>query len=682
MAIYGRDYYGRAKYGGRQLLEMAVDPFTAEPSGFDTALLRWTEPGGNWSGFRLVRSASGFPITENDGTVVIEYPIGYTGATGGQYADTGLQGGWQYYAIFLYDTDAGNWDRAAAVDVMLPFDFKSTDKIWNTIPEYYREIRDTGAGYSQVKYRINPAIYRDNADVVANEQLIKFLHIFGWGVDMLRSQVDSVMDGYNVSNVHVNRLALLAAQFGSSVESAASASVNRSMVRNLGWLYRKRGTVDGLRELLSLVTGWDVDVSIGPNLMLSEDQAAFAHPDPQFWDSTVRYVVGDRVKYGLYLFQAKQVAYGINQGPPISFSNNDYWERDRFVEPQEDRTVNRVDTGDVSTWQLLGPSGIIPAGTFIGAGSQDAEDSTIRWSNCLAFWNTGAAAADLTLRSIPRPLTNLAAWDKQLVIESGIPVPWVWRPWVAGTRYRGGDMVMYRGSPYEALGTTEEAPTVATSWKRLGYDDRVRLCLSFYAHGPGSGTIGSGGRVNYPHVMQFNENGDLLTENTLDPTTFASSFFDPFNVSGTLTSGRLPAKGAAWTANGVGTWGQSRDDIGGYVYPPVGRSIQVAPATDATVNVAASYRTVGSRLIGVMFRWTDSANYWIATQTGLFKVVAGVITNPASGALAYPTCAPGDRLRVALNGNTITVYKNGVSMGSATDSFNATSTRHGVGVEA
>lgn len=663
---------------------MAVQPFEAEVQGYDTVHLTWREPTGTWTGFRLVRSRFGFPISAYEGALLIDNPVGYTGLTGGTFTDTNLLGGWNYYSIFLYDPAWGDWVQAGTVSALVPFDYSSTEKMWDLLPEYYKEVHDDTAGTNQQKYRINPVIYLNNEDVVPNLTLAKYLHILGYGFDLLRSQAEAVQDGYDIDTVHTSRMALLAEQFGAAIETSAPANVNRTMIRNLGWLYRKRGTLDGIRELLSMVTGWDVEVTMGPNLMLSEDYADGVNPQPQQWDATVRYVVGDRVRFNNRLYQATAVAYGVSTIPSGTSANNAWWSVDNFVEPLELDVTQRGDTGDVGTWQIQGPTGWISGGTHIGAGAVDPEDGSITYQNAIAFRNDSTAGT-VILRSVPRNKNNLAVWNKQLIIESGIPVPKPYKTHSLTTQYQAGDMVMYLGSPYEALASSKgEVPEGSSNWKRLGFDDRVRLALSWYSHGPWSGTVGTGGVRQNAVITEFDENGDFIAETFATPSSFANIFFDPFNVSGVVTSGRVGAKGT-WSANGVGTWGQSKDSVSGYAYPPAsGRSYQLAPATAADVSVACTVRTIpgAGRLIGVVFRWTDANNFWIATNGGVFKIVGGAArANPASGALTYTLNAL-DRLRVALSGSTIQVYRNGVLLGTATDSFNSTANRHGIVVEA
>jgi len=80
-----------------------------------------------------------------------------------------------------------------------------------------------------------------------------------------------------------------------------------------------------------------------------------------------------------------------------------------------------------------------------------------------------------------------------------------------------------------------------------------------------------------------------------------------------------------------------------------------------------------------VFRMVDLTSYWRAGMSGLYKVSG----SSASLAGSYSTaCQPGDRLSVNLNGNIITVYRNGAQVLSTTDSYNASATIHGIACEA
>ena len=82
---------------------------------------------------------------------------------------------------------------------------------------------------------------------------------------------------------------------------------------------------------------------------------------------------------------------------------------------------------------------------------------------------------------------------------------------------------------------------------------------------------------------------------------------------------------------------------------------------------------------GIAFRCASDSSYWRAGMSGLYSVTGGTSTLVESYSMA---CQPGDRLRVYLYGNAITVYRNGTQVCTTTNSFNASATLHGIAVEA
>jgi hypothetical protein len=83
---------------------------------------------------------------------------------------------------------------------------------------------------------------------------------------------------------------------------------------------------------------------------------------------------------------------------------------------------------------------------------------------------------------------------------------------------------------------------------------------------------------------------------------------------------------------------------------------------------------------GLVFRYTDTSNYWIFYSQGigndlsLIKYVGGVPTTVWTTTQAVNS----DIFKVVLNGSSIDVYLTGVLMHSATDAFNSSATHHGI----
>lgn len=93
--------------------------------------------------------------------------------------------------------------------------------------------------------------------------------------------------------------------------------------------------------------------------------------------------------------------------------------------------------------------------------------------------------------------------------------------------------------------------------------------------------------------------------------------------------------------------------------------------------------TSGDPYAGIVFRYSDANNYWIlrqiaGTTLNIVKVVAGV---EGAGSASYTVPAllsATHSLSVVLSGNSITSFLDGNSLGTITDSFNATATKIGV----
>lgn len=689
MAVYGYDFYGKSKYGGGLRLDFVIDPFEAKPLDYSTAFVSWNEPGGGWTAMRIVRNRSGFPVEETDGVVIFEQTSNAT-PTPQKFTDGDLTGGWAYYSAFLFDPVANDWVRVAVAHTLVPYDYSSDDTLWDLVPSFYKVTRDDRAGISQVLYRINPEIYLGNAEEVDNLYLASFLRVFAWGLDMLRTQVDETLNGHDVSRMHPNRLAMLAEQFGTRLEASVPPKNNRSLVRNLALLYRKRGTIEGIREMIALTTGWDIEVTLGPNLMLSEDQANFENPMAQFWDQGTRYVAGDTVKYGQWYYTALQTAYGLSQVPNTTRTANAYWDpAPYFPDPSESQSLARADTGDIGTWQIVGPTGPISGGTLLGTGTPDPDlPGYIDQAHYLTWRNNTAGTASFTVRNIPHYSTKLATHDRELTIQSAVPVPRATRSWDSTTEYYAGDIVLWNGVPYEAQGynVNLNPPADAVVWKRLGYDSRIRMSLAFEEHGAFSGTVGGGAPTSvFPYIITFNEVGDMIEEWVLDTTALGNVAYDGFSSTGNVTGKTSDVGAKVWNALNVGTWVQGQGPgVGGWASPTgVGRTYNTLNSTQANGNVGVVFRSVGTRPLGIIFRASDASNFWIAHTTGLFKVVAGAAAaNPASGAVSWAPFVAGDRMVVTMNGSTITVSKNGVTVGTATDAFNNTATIHGIEMEA
>jgi hypothetical protein len=685
----------------------AVEPFTADVIGYNTVQLGWKAPAlGAWLGIKVVRSRAGYPRTEDDGPQVLlfEQP-GWNEQN--NYSVTDLPGGYHYFTLFL--RDAFGWFRAATVDALVPYDYSSTDKLWDTIPEYYKVIRDDTADLSLVNLRINKDLYDGVAGGDAPNLLLSaFVSLFGWGFDLLRTQAEFLLNGYNPSVVHVSRLELLAKQFGYRLEAAVPAHVNRTMVRNLSTLYRKRGTLLGVKEVASAVSGWDVEVSLGPNMLLMSEQSSQtdSYLDVKPYDYTKQYqaesfVHEDFVSQGNYTYVSRGAGPDVNvyingpaKAPTGSTTDNTWWRYLAYPHVPVTPTYNLL-TGDHSTWQgrysnVATDNGYVEGSIRLALGALDIPNGPAQQTNVLRMVTYAAAIGWMEINAIPGLVAdeNNEPWSaRKIITHMGIRVPRATTRWESTRRYLAGEHVVYKGAAYEALNeSTGVVPTTVGDWARVGYDDRIEMTSSTYTHGPFSGTAGTGGKTVVPRVYAYDVDG-VVSQTIEFTSTTVHPLFDPFiDDADTITGARKFATGQSWSTDAAGTWSVTRNDDGGWVTPPTsGKSHRWGTLSGTPFSVAVTWTADPgtTRLMGIIFRRSDTNNYWIATQTGLYKVVAGAArANPATGAFTWTKFTTGQRMRVEVSAaNVISVYRNGTLLGSATDSFNSAATAHGLGTE-
>ena len=232
-------------------------------------------------------------------------------------------------------------------------------------------------------------------------------------------------------------------------------------------------------------------------------------------------------------------------------------------------------------------------------------------------------------------------------------------------------------------------------WALLSPDTRLRLMLSGYT--AQSLTTGSNETVEVvPFAEWYDAGGNIITSNGQarviprvaspgTPGMVPNLSYDSFTTGiGSYLNGRqTDSQDQLWTTQ-AGAWLIS--GVQGSVFPAVAGSRSMATVTGLS-GTSGSPLWLGVTFVsspqagqdaGIVFRYVSTSSYWRAGMTGLYSVTAGIATLVA----AYSTaCQPGDRLTVNLTGNTITVYRNGAQVATTTNSYNASSTLHGIACE-
>lgn len=201
----------------------------------------------------LIRASStGEPVTANDGTLVKSYTyVDYKESFVDSNRPYIVDGGWIYYALFIkYANIAGDafYEKVADLSVQIPYNFNSTENLWKRIPTYYRELDETYAkntpGYD---HEVGP--------------LYRYVDLFGWELDRLRTTIYDTMRVNDPDVVHSSAIDALAIQTGVEFgKNALGTTKLRTILNNIGYIRRTKGTQDSVEAYISALSGCGVSV--------------------------------------------------------------------------------------------------------------------------------------------------------------------------------------------------------------------------------------------------------------------------------------------------------------------------------------------------------------------------------------------------------------------------------------
>jgi len=247
MAVYGISHYGTTTYGEASFIELRANNFTARPEGYTGLFLSWDLPSGTWETLRLVRSSFGFPTTVNDGTTLFEDDLADARTTYVDGLDVSLhQGRFYYYTLFVYVTSSSAYQAVGRTMELVTQDYESGERMFALLPQVHRD-RDADHG----------------------AQLERFLGLFGYQFDRLRTEGTTLLNTYQIDLVSGGLLPVLAQMFGIDDEPELGQRTTRTILKNAVYLAKIKGTKPGIEGVVSAWTGWGATVSIGPNIMLT-----------------------------------------------------------------------------------------------------------------------------------------------------------------------------------------------------------------------------------------------------------------------------------------------------------------------------------------------------------------------------------------------------------------------------
>lgn len=175
-----------------------------------------------------------------------------------------VQGRWAYYSLFaFYDDGAGGnyYERVVSQRVLVTKYLGSLYSMWDRIPEYYRDAD------SEVGVHLDPTdpenLYLYGYLPFNNSvgPLFKYLSIFAFEMDRLRTIIDYSMVSRDPSIADTEVLDAVANELGVLLNSdALGASRLRPLVDSLPTIRSRKGTLASILEYAKLVTNSDVEV--------------------------------------------------------------------------------------------------------------------------------------------------------------------------------------------------------------------------------------------------------------------------------------------------------------------------------------------------------------------------------------------------------------------------------------
>lgn len=655
-----------------------MDPFNSGSIDYGTILLTWSKPAGTILGYRLLRNRYGYPANQDDGEILIDsadYP-------GSMYQDHDtIPGTYHYYGIYvLLDFEGDNWVRSGLTATLAIDDFASADWILSLVPAYFT----------------NTSAFGDltDSDDTGDPFVSQFSEILGWGLDQIKTQYETYLNVNDPWKVPLSSLYNLALEVGIDINPEISPYTLRKAIYFNATINEQRGSLAGINNELSALTGWSLDTRIGKNMLLENDQSYFPDPFYNAWSANLTYNVNEQVSFGSFFYKCISTGnYG--HAPTGTSSSNTWWQA--ILGVGDDSVLLNTSTGYPNTWDVLYPSvsngAALPNSLQEVIGIADPLATTVFTHNGLQVINAATSGSqNLWLRSIARTpddlltVTTTFQPDKYQVIADGIPVPFT-RPsqtWDADTTYDTDEIVTYQNQPFIALrASTGVIPPYASigsdaaEWAPVSWDSRLRICNSGYVTGSTAVAV-------TPFIEWYDDQGNFImrlisrNQSSGTPVVPNNFIYDSFTTgAGNTVSGRTTDDGESnWTAQ-AGQF-QLSPFAGGCAFPQAeGVRTYATVVGQANTNVGVTFLTTpdGGQTLGLILRWVSDNSYIRAGMTDLRTNNAGSWTT--IGTYSTPFAA-GDRMTVTLSGSSITVFRNGVSVLAATSTFNQTAVNYGV----
>jgi phage tail-like protein len=231
----------------------------------------WPTKYSDWVEVAIVRSGFGRPSTVNDGVtiyrstrtafpavdvnddpMVVEIKDPPQNTVDEEGRPLALQPGRMYYYTLFFYTTSNEWVPALSTSALVPRNFEHHERMWESIPPYYRWTDERGTS-----------------------DLQKFLQAFGFELDYTREFVEQWQETYHADMSPMQLLRRVGENLGLSYEQGLGDIRYRALVGKLSELYLRRGTQAGLQDLIEVSSKYQTVLTLGENLLNMPDDAEF-----------------------------------------------------------------------------------------------------------------------------------------------------------------------------------------------------------------------------------------------------------------------------------------------------------------------------------------------------------------------------------------------------------------------
>lgn len=273
--------------------------FSSSPTGGSVPTL---SPTPSPSAIVIVYSPDGEPQTVNSGTQIVYTRLSGTSLHNAETTpDSPPESGkWAYYSLFVeYSATAQSpyYEKAASLRVLVPYNYRSTDMLWNRIPMYYRMQDFKNAtplvANDTLVELLGGVPWPREAEGYRIGDLYKYLSIIGFDVDRIRTTIDYMMVSRDPSIADTEVLDAIAQQLGVGLRSSdLGAHRLRNVLSDIGYLRRSKGTAKQVLHTLRSVTGCDIELdrgagTPGSGIIKVYEQRVNYIPDP-LWETESR----------------------------------------------------------------------------------------------------------------------------------------------------------------------------------------------------------------------------------------------------------------------------------------------------------------------------------------------------------------------------------------------------------